>query len=96
MIGNLIRTHQVGSEDINEDDPWSGFLAAMEPLSSQFHEEGKAYKIVDSFSQMLASNCITIQNGKEKAILTNQLVPGDLVKITNGKKVPVDLVLLLC
>jgi transposase InsO family protein len=29
MIGNMIRTHQVGSEDINKDDPWSGILAAM-------------------------------------------------------------------
>jgi transposase InsO family protein len=28
MIGNIIRTHQVGSAEINENDPWSGILAA--------------------------------------------------------------------
>jgi hypothetical protein len=27
-IGNMIRTYQVGSTDINEEDPWSGILAA--------------------------------------------------------------------
>ena len=28
LIGNLIQTHQVGSEDINKSDPWSDILAA--------------------------------------------------------------------
>jgi hypothetical protein len=27
-IGNMIRTHQVGSADLDENDPWSGILAA--------------------------------------------------------------------
>ena len=62
----------------------------------QFHEEGKAYKVIDSFSKMVASNCIAIRNGKEKTISTDQLVPGDLVKVKNGDKVPADLVLLIC
>jgi len=28
-IGNMVRTHQVGSADVDENDPWSGILAAM-------------------------------------------------------------------
>lgn len=62
----------------------------------QFHEEGKAYKVIDSFSKMLASECVVIRDGKEKRAGTDQLVPGDLVKIMNGDRVPADLVLLLC
>lgn len=62
----------------------------------QFHEEGKALKVIDSFSEMLASNCVAIRNGKETTVSTDQLVPGDIVKIMNGDKVPADLVLLLC
>ena len=62
----------------------------------QFHEEGNAFKVIDSFSKMLASDCVVIRGGKELTIPTDQLVPGDLVKIKNGDRVPADLVLLLC
>ena len=63
---------------------------------AQFHEEGKAYKIIDSFSKMLASDCTVIRDGKEETVPTDTLVPGDLVKIKNGDRVPADLVLLIC
>jgi len=62
----------------------------------QFHEEGKAYKIIDSFSKMLASKCTVIRDGMEQVIGTDQIVPGDLLKVKNGDRIPADLVLLLC
>lgn len=62
----------------------------------QFHEEGKANAIADSFTHMLATTCIVIREGKQQKIAVEELVPGDLILIKNGDKVPADAVLLLC
>jgi len=62
----------------------------------QFHEEGKALQVMDSFSKMLPSECRVIRGGRETTLTVDQLVPGDLVKIQNGDRVPADLVLLVC
>ena len=62
----------------------------------QFHEEGKAYKIMDSFTKMLAAACTVIRDSSTRQIPVENVVPGDLVLIKDGDKVPADLVLLLC
>ena len=62
----------------------------------QYHEESKAHKILDSFTQMLATNCEVIRDGSQQSVNVDTLVPGDLVVIKNGNKVPADMVLLLC
>ena len=62
----------------------------------QFHEEGKALQVMDSFSKMLPADCRVIRGGKETTLTVDQLVPGDLVKIQNGDRVPADVVLLVC
>jgi sodium/potassium-transporting ATPase subunit alpha len=63
---------------------------------AQYHEESKAYKIMDSFSRMLATTCTVIRDQKQQKVQVEQLVPGDLVLVNNGDKVPADMVLLLC
>jgi sodium/potassium-transporting ATPase subunit alpha len=62
----------------------------------QFHEEGKALQVMDSFKNLLASTCTVYRDGKQKTIDVVELVPDDLVLITSGDKVPADMVLLLC
>ncbi|KAI2505317.1 Cation transport ATPase [Fragilaria crotonensis] len=62
----------------------------------QFHEEGKALKIMDSFSKMLAVSCNVIRDGKQKEVPVGDVVVGDIVIVKDGDKVPADLVLLLC
>ena len=62
----------------------------------QFHEEGKAYKVMDSFAKMLATSSTVIRDGKQQEIPVANLVVGDLVVIKDGDKVPADMVLLLC
>lgn len=62
----------------------------------QFHEEGKAYKIMDSFTKMLAVNCKVLRDGKQQEIPVSDVVVGDLVLVKDGDKVPADLVLLQC
>jgi hypothetical protein len=42
-IGNMIRTFQMGSSEINEDDPWSGVLAAtMFAIRATYHTTTQA------------------------------------------------------
>jgi sodium/potassium-transporting ATPase subunit alpha len=62
----------------------------------QFHEEGKAFQIADSFSKMLATNCTVVRDGKEQEVGVDVLVPGDIVVVKNGEKIPADMVLILC
>jgi sodium/potassium-transporting ATPase subunit alpha len=62
----------------------------------QFHEEGKAYKVMDSFAKMLATSSTVIRDGKQQEVPVANLVLGDLVLIKDGDKVPADMVLLLC
>ncbi|MCE2998117.1 MAG: HAD-IC family P-type ATPase, partial [Flammeovirgaceae bacterium] len=62
----------------------------------QFHEEGKALQVMDSFKNLLATNCTVYRDDRQKTIDVADLVPGDLVMITSGDKVPADMVLLLC
>jgi sodium/potassium-transporting ATPase subunit alpha len=62
----------------------------------QYHEESKAHKILDSFTKMLATTCEVIRDGTQQNINVELLVPGDLVVVKNGNKVPADMVLLLC
>jgi sodium/potassium-transporting ATPase subunit alpha len=62
----------------------------------QYHEERKAFKIVDSFSLMLATTCTVLRDGQQQTVQVEELVPGDLVLVKDGEKVPADAVLLLC
>jgi sodium/potassium-transporting ATPase subunit alpha len=62
----------------------------------QYHEERKAASIMDTFSNMLAKNCTVFRDGHSQDVAVDLLVPGDLVLLKNGDKVPADMVLLLC
>lgn len=62
----------------------------------QYHEERKALQIVDSFALMLAKTCTVIRDGQQLTVLVEELVPGDLVVVKDGEKVPADAVVLLC
>jgi sodium/potassium-transporting ATPase subunit alpha len=72
------------------------FVVVFLTAYMQFHEEGKALAVMDSFSKMLASECRVVRSGREETLPTDQLVPGDVVKVQNGDRIPADLVLLAC
>lgn len=56
-----------------------------------FVQEGKAEKALDSIKNMLSLNAIVIRNGKQQKIEAEQLVPGDIVKLKSGDKIPADI-----
>ncbi|MDD2028956.1 cation-transporting P-type ATPase [Pseudomonas putida] len=57
-------------------------------------QEGKAEKAMDAIRQMLAPRAAVIRAGERLSIAGEELVPGDIVLLEAGDKVPADLRLL--
>lgn len=54
-------------------------------------QEGKAEKAMDSIRRMLALKAAVIRNGKRRTVAGEELVPGDVVLLEAGDKVPADI-----
>jgi magnesium-transporting ATPase (P-type) len=59
-----------------------------------FIQEGKAEKALDAVRAMLASRATVLRGGERHEIDATQLVPGDIVLLESGARVPADLRLL--
>ncbi len=59
-----------------------------------FIHEGKAEKAMDAIRQMLAPHASVVRNAERHTVVSEQLVPGDIVLLEPGDKVPADLRLL--
>jgi len=56
-----------------------------------FVQEGKAEDALRSIRQMLSPNAMVLRDGKQITIPAEDLVPGDVVLLQSGDKVPADL-----
>src|SRR6478609_4152051 len=56
-----------------------------------FFQEGKAEKALESIRNMLSAESRTLRGGETRMIPAEQLVPGDIVLLESGDKVPADL-----
>src|SRR5262247_1327331 len=56
-----------------------------------FIQEGKAEKALDSIRNMLSAEARTLRAGETRLIPAEQLVPGDVVLLESGDKIPADL-----
>lgn len=59
-----------------------------------FIQEGKAEKAMDAIRRMLSPEATVLRAGKREVIAAETLVPGDIVLLQSGDKVPADLRLL--
>lgn len=57
-------------------------------------QEGKAEKAMDAIRKMLAPRAVVLRDGQRQSVAGESLVPGDLVLLEAGDKVPADLRLL--
>ncbi|HOP08613.1 MAG TPA: cation-transporting P-type ATPase, partial [Candidatus Methanofastidiosa archaeon] len=55
-----------------------------------FYQEYKAEKAVEALQNMMAFTAVVIRDGKEREIPSAEIVPGDLVKLAEGNRVPAD------
>ncbi len=56
-----------------------------------FIQEGKAEKALDSIRNMLSSEARTVRDGETRLIPSEKLVPGDIVALESGDRIPADL-----
>jgi magnesium-transporting ATPase (P-type) len=56
-----------------------------------FIQEGKAEKALDSIRNMLSAEARTLRGGEPRLIPAEELVPGDVVLLESGDKIPADL-----
>ena len=71
----------------------AGIIFAVVVLNSLigFIQEGKAEKALDSIRNMLSIDARAVRSGKTRMIPAEQLVPGDVVILESGDKIPADL-----
>src|SRR5499427_8645963 len=55
-----------------------------------FIQEGKAEKALDSIRSMLSAEARTVRGGETRMISAEELVPGDVVILESGDKIPAD------
>ncbi len=56
-----------------------------------FIQEGKTESALEALRQMIVPECMVIRDGEQKVIPARELVPGDLVVLNSGDRVPADL-----
>jgi magnesium-transporting ATPase (P-type) len=56
-----------------------------------FVQEGRAEKALDSIRNMLSAEARTLRGGETRMIAAEDLVPGDVVMLESGDKIPADL-----
>jgi len=56
-----------------------------------FIQEGKAEASLEALKKMMVPECVVLRDGKKKTIPARELVPGDVVLLESGDRVPADL-----
>jgi calcium-translocating P-type ATPase len=56
-----------------------------------FFQEGKAEKALDSIRNLLSAEARTLRGGETRLMPAEQIVPGDVVLLESGDKIPADL-----
>jgi magnesium-transporting ATPase (P-type) len=75
-------------------DTWVILAVVLINAAVGYIQEGKAEKAMEAIRQMLAPNAAVIRNGERSTVPGEKLVPGDIVLLEAGDRVPADLRLL--
>jgi P-type Ca2+ transporter type 2C len=77
------------------EDMWSEVIIIMLVVVLNtiigFVQEGKAEQALEALKRMMVAECRVLRGGEERVLATRELVPGDIVLLQSGDKVPADL-----
>ena len=79
---------------LHPDKPGDSIFIAIVLTANAFFgfwQENKAEQEMGALKKMTISRCVVCRDGVELEISTTQLVPGDIVKVEEGLKVPADM-----
>jgi len=63
-------------------------------ISTGFIQEYRAERAIKSLKGMLMPISIVMRDGKEREVLSKEIVPGDILLLRNGEKVPADCIII--
>jgi len=76
-------------------DMWVIIGVVLATATIGFIQEGKAESSLEALKSMLVPRCTVLRGGESKTIAARELVPGDVVILEAGDRVPADLRLFL-
>jgi Ca2+-transporting ATPase len=56
-----------------------------------FIQEGKAESSLEALKKMIVPQCTVVRNGEKVSVPTREIVPGDIIILEDGNRVPADL-----
>lgn len=59
-----------------------------------FYREYKAERTLEAFKTLMPPKAIVVRDSKEQIIFANELLPGDLILLSEGDKIPADAILI--
>ena len=74
----------------NIDDAVSITVAVFIVLTVGFVQERRSEKSLEALNKLVPHYCHLLRDGKQLHLLANELVPGDVVTLTTGDRVPAD------
>ncbi|XP_063973224.1 sodium/potassium-transporting ATPase subunit alpha-like [Diachasmimorpha longicaudata] len=86
-------------EDPSQDHLWLGVvLVLLTMLTGMFsyYQESKSTKIMETFNELLPQRAVALRDGERRELNATELVPGDIVLIETGDRVPADIRILEC
>jgi len=72
-------------------DTWVILAVVLANTIIGFIQEGKAEASVEALEKMMTPECTVLRDGEKKVIPARELVPGDVVLLEGGDRVPADL-----
>ncbi|MEM4633876.1 MAG: calcium-translocating P-type ATPase, PMCA-type [Candidatus Anstonellaceae archaeon] len=67
------------------------FAAVLIAVSFSFWQEYKAERALEALKRMVVQKAVVVRGGREQSIDSAELVPGDIVILEEGSKVPADI-----
>ncbi|KAI9501515.1 Pmr1 ATPase [Coemansia spiralis] len=75
----------------NWDDAFSITLAILIVTTVGFIQEYRSEKSLEALSSLVPNYCHVIRDSESSRLLADYLVPGDIIKLTTGDRVPADI-----